>query len=329
MALIASTPLLLGAASCEKRGSHSSRDDVSTSSPNPSPSPSPSTGGIAQTVQPSGAEQLLAGYAVDRPDEEYTLPMVLREVSGITALSETKLACVQDEEGTVFFYDLEKRAIENQIRFGGPGDYEGIAWAGSALYVLRSDGTLFEIADYATTPKVQTLSVGVPTKDNEGLCHDPRGNRLLIAPKSRFGKGSAAKEARPLFVVDLATRKVASSNALVLDTSNVIDDRQTAARAAKKGKGGKKKSKAERPVYRFMPSAVAIQPSTGHIFVVSAEDRNLAVFDREGHLLERRQMDMHLYPQPEGLTFLPSGDLIISNEGGGGRGKLLRMGPKR
>ncbi|HRT54528.1 MAG TPA: hypothetical protein P5291_10630, partial [Flavobacteriales bacterium] len=64
---------------------------------------------------------------------------------------------------------------------------------------------------------------------------------------------------------------------------------------------------------RFSPSAVAIHPRTGQLYVLSADDRLLAIY---GDALERvTPLPATDHYKPEGLAFLPNGDLLISSEG--------------
>src|SRR5688500_11831849 len=61
-----------------------------------------------------------------RIKEKWDLPEELKEVSGISFLGNEKFACVQDEEGTVFIYNLRSGKIEKKIAFTPAGDFEGI-----------------------------------------------------------------------------------------------------------------------------------------------------------------------------------------------------------
>src|ERR1700741_607269 len=83
-------------------------------------------------------------YSFSKPDARLVLPDTLREISGLTILDNNTIACVQDENGIIFLYDLTKNKVKEQFTFSVNGDYEGIAIAGNTLYVLRSDGVLFE-----------------------------------------------------------------------------------------------------------------------------------------------------------------------------------------
>jgi uncharacterized protein YjiK len=80
---------------------------------------------------------------------------------------------------------------------------------------------------------------------------------------------------------------------------------------------------------RFLPSSLAVQPTTGDIFVLSAVAHNLAVFNRKGELVAQHPLDPGIFPQPEGITFLPNRELVIVNEGGDGKATLLRFTPQK
>jgi len=265
---------------------------------------------------------LLEGYALGTPSEQHELPKVLKEVSGLTDISNTEVACVQDEEGSVFIYDMTERRIKSRIPFGEPGDYEGITRVEDSLFVLRSDGILFEIAAFASgAPRVSSTNLSMPTRDNEGLCYDPFESRLLVSPKSRLGKSDEERRAQGLFGYDLRTRRADTSPSVLLDLSDVLDGREK----VRETKRGRKRVLPS----RFLPSSVTVHPKTGQFFVISAVAHNLAVFNRKGELVSQQPLARELYPQPEGITFLPNLALVIVNEGVSGSATLMRIQPKQ
>lgn len=273
------------------------------------------------TGDPSRPE-LFEGYALGKPDEIQELPKVLREVSGLTDVSNSEVACVQDEQGTIFIYHLSEKRIVARIPFGEAGDYEAITRVEGAFFVLRSDGALFEVTDHASTsPKVRVTKLEMPTRDNEGLCYDPPEQRLLISPKSRLGKSDEDRQTQGLFAHDLKTRQTDTRPSIILDLSAVIDGREK----VRETKRGRKRVLPS----RFLPSSVTVHPNTGELFVISAVAHNLAVFTRKGELKSQHPLDAQLFPQPEGITFLPNRELVIVNEGVDGKATLLRFKPQQ
>ena len=87
-------------------------------------------------------------YKFMAPDRSSVLPDILHEISGLTDIDSTTFACIQDENGILFIYDTGKDAITEQYKFNIDGDYEGITRVDRTIYVLKSDGVLFEITDY-------------------------------------------------------------------------------------------------------------------------------------------------------------------------------------
>jgi hypothetical protein len=137
----------------------------------------------------------IIGYNLTSPDVSYSLPHVLQEISGLTYIDSSSFACIQDEKGIIFIYNLQKEKIKKKYTFNFDGDYEGIARVNRTIYILRSDGTLFEIVDYKSKESpVNTYVTGLPADNNEGLCYDMDNNRLLIACKGKIGKGREFKD---------------------------------------------------------------------------------------------------------------------------------------
>ena len=95
-------------------------------------------------------------FSLDRKDfkEEYSIQKKwdlsdrLEEISGMDFIDDERMAAIQDEEGIIFIYNLNSKKIEQEIKFGKSGDYEGLAIAGNDAFVMRSDGVLFEVKNY-------------------------------------------------------------------------------------------------------------------------------------------------------------------------------------
>ncbi|MEO8211018.1 MAG: hypothetical protein ABI840_10685 [bacterium] len=53
-------------------------------------------------------------YDLTKPLSVNALPEILNEVSGITVMDSNTVACIQDENGTLFIYDVVKNKIKTQ-----------------------------------------------------------------------------------------------------------------------------------------------------------------------------------------------------------------------
>src|SRR5690606_19277519 len=76
---------------------------------------------------------------------KWDMPESLEEISGIHYLSKDRIACVQDEQGIIFIFNLDTDLVEKKINFAKAGDYEGLAIVDSTAYVLESNGKLHVI----------------------------------------------------------------------------------------------------------------------------------------------------------------------------------------
>lgn len=251
------------------------------------------------------------------------LPFELREISGITDFSNNEIACVQDENGIIFIYNLDSDSIIGQYNFGPNGDFEGLTRVDSTYYVLRSDATLLEINYPWDTTSVTQTKLNIPTRDNEGLCYDVRDNRLLLAPKSKMGKGEQLKDTRAVYAIDLAT-KVLNEKPLFLINISEMEAFANEHNIPLPQKLSKQ-SVDSVSALKFMPSSIAVHPKTDEIYIISAIDHTLAVFDKNGKILNFMFLDPIVFNKPEGITFLSNGDMVIANEGQMGAPTLLKF----
>jgi hypothetical protein len=276
-----------------------------------------------QTIK-SGRNYNPVGYDLSNPDKIYFLPGILHEISGITEIDDSTIACIQDENGILVIYDLSKNSIRKYFTFQSNGDYEGIARAGNKIFVLRSDGILYEIPDYKSAGLTSlSFKTGIPAKDNEGLCYFKKNNMLLMGPKSDIE--DKKKDKRAIYGFSLETKKPLDKPVIKFDLEEIKE-------YAIKNKLilplSEKKNEKPEPKIELRSSAIGIHPLTNKLFLISGIEKILFVFDLNGTLEYMEKLDPKLFNQPEGITFLNNGDMLISNEGGQGNATLLRFNYK-
>jgi hypothetical protein len=262
----------------------------------------------------------VTGYDLAKPDKTLELPGLLREISGVSDVDQNYVACIQDEKGILFIYDLGKNEIKQMTNFGRDGDYEDLALVGKTVYILRSDGFIIEISDYTSQNlKLKSYATAIPSKNNEGLFYDAANNRLLISTKNKIPKEHELKDMRFIYAFDLKTKKTALEPVYIFDA----DDIRKFARKDELEILGTKKKKDSNEI-KFLPSAIAIHPITKNLYLLSAADHMLFIFEK-GSLKHIEKLDHKIFHQPEGISFLKNGDMLISNEGLTAPATILRF----
>lgn len=230
-------------------------------------------------------------------ERTWELPRVLKEISGIAFVGSDKIACVQDERGSIFIYNLKDSRVDKEIKFGNKGDYEGIAVKDNVAYVLESNGTIYRIVDFLETAKVEIFETFFTQRnDIEGLFYDRSEDRLLLAVKSLDPQ---SKDQKGIYAAQLPSLEVRETPVIKLTFKEKIFKE-----IRKKDIGDS-----------FFPSEIARHPNSGEILVLEAREPRLLVLDPSGVPKHLYRLDRKLFPQPEGLAFDSSGNLFISNEG--------------
>jgi uncharacterized protein YjiK len=241
-------------------------------------------------------------YNYQQPTARYDLPKALEEISGIAYHKPNQLLCVQDEAGKAFVFDMAKNEITGEHLFGPPDDYEDIVQVNDEIYVLRSDGKLFNFKwDDSETREIETDLPG--KNDVEGLGYNPENNRLYLAVKEA-SKKLAPSDEKLIYSFDLKRRAV---------YQELKFTEKAFAKAGVEGKSWKD----------FKPSGVAIHPFTSQIYLLSSAGNRLLVLSRDGSPLQNIALDPAAFRQPEGICFDPNGTLYISSEGDGKKGYIL------
>lgn len=241
-------------------------------------------------------------YALAAPDATIELPDELREISDLAILADGAIVAVQDEAGILYTLDPATGAVRTRTTFKERGDFEGVERVGEDVWALASNGDLYRIRRGAAEVEAERIETGLAGRnDTEGLAYDAAHNRLLIACKENPGSGLG--NVRAVYAFDLATRTLSDRPVVTLDRRLVDSDAS------------------------FKPSAIAVRPGTGELYILSSVRKAIAVVAPDGTLRTVVDLPDALYAQPEGLTFLPDGTLFISNEGPSGPATLLRFDP--
>lgn len=257
-------------------------------------------------------------YNLEQPAVQYQLPAILNEVSGLTDIDSSHVACVQDEIGTVFIFNFKSGEIASQYVFDSTGDFEGLTYAGKTLYVLRSDGRLSEWKNFDSgSAAIKHYKLPLFTSNNEGLCYDARYNRLLIAAKSK-PLDHDEKAERFIYAFDISKKKLLEKPLYSLNT-----DRLSAKAQQYNIHYSETDAQGELKPFNFRPASLSVHPLTDDIYIISAADKMLIVINRKGEILHMEQLNAERFAKAEGITFLPDGTMIITNEAAGKTPTLL------
>ena len=230
------------------------------------------------------------GYVLNEP-KVIKLPVLLNEISGLAYYpKDSSLFAIQDEEG--FLYKIYPYHSDSILRwkFAGHGDFEDLMILDSSFYILRSDGDIFHTHISDT---IATVKYDFPEKGNEfeSIYYDAKAQKIRLVCKDCEAD---KKKTLSTFIFDPVTRQYG--------TDSLVFQAKEIARIQGEDK------------IKFKPSAAAVNPVSGKLFIISAVNKLLVVANPDGTIDNAYDLDDKLYKQPEGLAFAPDGTLFISNE---------------
>lgn len=227
-------------------------------------------------------------YDFTHPEKTYVLSDSLKEVSGLTVFNKKMLGCVEDEHGIVYLFDLEEGHIKRKLDVEPTGDFEAVSRVKKEVYLLRSDGMLFVRSTKRKNKKIDRYDLQLPHDNYEGMFYEKAKNRLLILSRA----GEQNNNGVPVYAFDLKKKQRIKKPVFLLQPNKNDCDK-----------------------YDFAPSELAFHPINGNLYVLSAADHALFVFDANGKPLYTQELNPTIFNKPEGMAFAGNGDLFISNEG--------------
>lgn len=257
-------------------------------------------------------------------EKVYIVPKELKEISGICFVSDSVVAAIEDETGTLYFFDLGKQEITKSFQFAKEGDYEDLAVAGNTMYVVNSKGHIMEINNFNTKPSPAIVyNTPLKTKNNvEGLAYDKANNRLLVAIKDEGLHDDVNKD---IYAFNLDTKQLDTAVVYSIKLKEIEefykgDQLEETSKKFLKAFGNQNLNKV------FRTSALAIHPTTNEIYVLSSLNNVIAVLSPESGKIKRLlELDGPEHNQPEGLAFAADGRLYVSNESNGKIANIIRI----
>ena len=247
-----------------------------------------------ETRHPASAGVLARYDLASPPQDRWELPKDLAELSGLALARGGRLFAHGDERAVVFELDPAGHRVVKRFELGRPaarGDFEGIAVVDQRVFLVTSDGVLYEAPEGADGEAVEfvTHATGAGRScEVEGLEYEPETRSLLLACKTprvaplkgrltilRWSLERGALDPDPRFSVPVEGRLGSGDVHL---------------------------------------SGVTREPGTGHYLVIAARENLIAELSSTGEVLAAVSLPSALHPQAEGLALAPDGSLLIGNE---------------
>ena len=250
----------------------------------------------------------LENYTLDpETATHWKLPRELEEVSGLAMTGDNRLLAHNDERAIVYEIDYRQGSIVKAFQlsdtdYAAAGDFEGIAATEDAIFLVTSNGRLFECregnAGESVLFNVYTTGAGRDC-EIEGLAYDRTRRQLILM----------CKEARNLDMEgQLALRRWS------IDKRQFDNDPRTVIAVEDFSRHIKGR--------KFNPSGIERHPVTGNYFIVAARQGAVAEMTPGGKVIAVRKLPAKWHRQAEGIAVAADGTLIVADEGAGRKGRL-------
>ncbi len=247
-------------------------------------------------------------YMVRRP-VKMILDKKLNEISGINYIAaENTLIAIADDKKKIYKLSPEGKEGDYYDPELPSQDFEDVVKVGNTVYTLVSNGDIFEINKVDSGYQTNTHKFKSEAKnDFETLYYDSSQKALIILCKScAFDKGHQQRSAFRFYT---ETKQFDRTPYYAISTESVQD-------ALKDGKAD------------FNPSAAAINPIDKRLYILASSGNLMVISDLKGKVSDVFRLNPTFFPQAEGISFAPNGDMYVSNEAKLGKPTLLKIAYK-
>lgn len=249
------------------------------------------------------------GYDLHKPAQR-ELGKSLNEISGLFFVREDDaLLAISDSKRDIVRIDLRTQRLSDKVKnFYEQADFEDVVQVGNSIYVLISNGSIAEVLlDSAGSVNVYKANIA-GNNDFETLYYEPQVKGLVMLCKTCAGdKGNGLRTA---YLFRLADKQFNPEPYYTISSEQV-------------------KKVVRNDDADFKPSAAAIHPVEGRLYILASAGQLLVIADRRGNVDEVYRLNPDHHPQAEGIAFAPNGAMYIANEGKYGAATLKMYSYKR
>jgi uncharacterized protein YjiK len=229
------------------------------------------------------------------PVAKWIMPPELREISGLALTPDGRVLAHDDEVSKVYVIDPRRGIMLKQFTLGTGmrGDFESITAAGSDIYMLASNGVLYQFQEGADGAGVPYSAVDLHLGKEcefESMVYQADSNWLVMPCKNARDKTLqhhlviyhyrlGAPDSSRISMVSIPFQQLVGSN---------------------KWKG-------------LHPSDITIDPATGNYVMISSHEQALVEMTPAGDLVRAEPLPKG-HEQPEGVAITKDSILMLSDE---------------
>ncbi len=187
------------------------------------------------------------------------------------------------------------------MSFGKKRDYEDVVLIDTFYFVLESNGNIHRVPVNVKHVEEEYEFHRKKKIEFESLYIDPNNKLILLSKEQRESKKGVLA-----YSFDPVTLTYSDTPVYSIRWKDIRNEL--------------KNNNAE-----FKPSAAAIHPIKKTLFIVASVGKAMLETTLEGEVLAAYEMNPDQFPQAEGITFAPNGDMYISNEGKDGKATILKF----
>lgn len=230
------------------------------------------------------------------PVARWVMPQLLMEISGLALTEDGRLLSHDDERGVIYEVDYRRGVVLKQFLVGNRmlhSDFEGIATANGRVYLLESNGDIYEMAEGEEGEHVEFTihDTGLGKEcEFEGMGYAPAINSLLLACKNVDLKGAGDDVIIYRWRLGTGIQRRVSNIQVSFDDLNQGHDWK-----------------------KFQPSGIEVDPRSGNYVIVASIQKALAEVTPDGDVLWSRSLP-NGHDQTEGIAITRDGILVLSDE---------------
>ncbi len=247
-------------------------------------------------------------FDLGHPESITSLPLGVKPFTDFTMMDSTHLVCVDEEIGGVLLYDISSNKSQGYLPTGIDSKIIEVSKIDSTIILVDEKMDVhFLLPPYDST-SITTATINEGSWISLGMCLHESTKRLFFITEVEnendtksymlydYNINHRKLNESPLFEIrPLEIELFAINNNLILPENKLSIEGDTVSG------------------FSFVPDVMAVHPKTNEIYVLSSQDKSLAVFNQFGQIVNYTVLNQEIFTSPKAMTFHPCGDLFLTN----------------